>query len=292
MVDPAGMERVAAQQPPDRQAEAAHRSMRRDRGQRVLAAGRVEPTPGSQRRTYPPTVRDDRPRQHPRDRASWAAAQVRAAPRSLTSPALSAVRRPAARRPPGARPAPASRSAPSCWYERPAAAGSARTTRSLPGGQVGQPLADQVPQLAPDPVADDRAADRLRHDETGPRASAPDAPHRSTSLGARSGARRPRRGRLAGRRGSRTVNSSRRRSRCPTASTVRSSGRQAGASLGATRGEDRATGPGAHAQPEAVGLRAPAVVRLVGALAHCEDLPCSCPRRDARIVRPARPATQ
>jgi hypothetical protein len=46
------------------------------------------------------------------------------------------------------------------------------------------------------------------------------------------------------------------------------SGRKAVAPLGAARRQDRTAGAGAHAQPEAVGLRAPAVVRLEGALAH------------------------
>ena len=46
------------------------------------------------------------------------------------------------------------------------------------------------------------------------------------------------------------------------------SGREPGATLAATRREDRATGTGVHAQLEAVGLRAAAVVRLEGTLAH------------------------
>src|SRR5947199_8290384 len=46
------------------------------------------------------------------------------------------------------------------------------------------------------------------------------------------------------------------------------SGRELGAALGAPRGENGPAGTGAHPQAEAVGLRAPAVVRLVGALAH------------------------
>src|SRR5262249_51072772 len=44
------------------------------------------------------------------------------------------------------------------------------------------------------------------------------------------------------------------------------SGRELGAALGPAGREDRAPGAGAHAQPEAVGLRTPTVVRLVGAL--------------------------
>src|SRR4051794_4133816 len=46
------------------------------------------------------------------------------------------------------------------------------------------------------------------------------------------------------------------------------SGRQLAAALAATGGDDGATGASAHAQPETVRLRAAAVVRLEGALAH------------------------
>src|ERR1019366_1687153 len=46
------------------------------------------------------------------------------------------------------------------------------------------------------------------------------------------------------------------------------SGRKALTALPTTGSEDRATGAGAHAQPKAVGLGAPAVVRLERALAH------------------------
>jgi hypothetical protein len=50
---------------------------------------------------------------------------------------------------------------------------------------------------------------------------------------------------------------------------TRRSGGELGAALAATRGQDRSPGTGAHPQPEAVRLRAPTVVRLVRALAHC-----------------------
>ena len=46
------------------------------------------------------------------------------------------------------------------------------------------------------------------------------------------------------------------------------SGRQLVAALGTAGRKDGTPGPGAHAQPEAVGLGTPAVVRLVSALAH------------------------
>lgn len=71
------------------------------------------------------------------------------------------------------------------------------------------------------------------------------------------------------------ANSLLRRSRCAAASTTAyvlrrgpGSGRQARAALGTAGRENGTAGAGTHAQPEAVGLRAPAVVRLVGALAH------------------------
>src|SRR3954454_12134071 len=65
------------------------------------------------------------------------------------------------------------------------------------------------------------------------------------------------------------VNSGRRRRRACAGST---SGGELLATLAPTAGEDRAARAGAHPQPEAVGLRPPAIVRLERALAH-EVLP-------------------
>src|SRR3712207_286558 len=65
------------------------------------------------------------------------------------------------------------------------------------------------------------------------------------------------------------VNSGRRRRRACAGST---SGGELVATLAPAAGEDGATGPGAHPQPEAVGLGPAAVVRLERALAH-EGLP-------------------
>ena len=67
------------------------------------------------------------------------------------------------------------------------------------------------------------------------------------------------------------------------------SGGQTGAALAAAGREDRATGAGAHTQAEAVGLRATAVVRLEGALAHSgapDEKSCPTGRRLAVTVRP------
>src|SRR5262249_33862044 len=67
------------------------------------------------------------------------------------------------------------------------------------------------------------------------------------------------------------VNSPRLRSRSLKASisaTEPASDRQTRATLGAACLENGAPGARTHAQPESVGLRTPAVVRLVGALAH------------------------
>jgi hypothetical protein len=58
------------------------------------------------------------------------------------------------------------------------------------------------------------------------------------------------------------------------------SGREGGATLGPAGRQDRAPGAGAHAQPEAVGLRAPTVVRLEGALAHVRHSVFICPTSD------------
>src|SRR5256885_1731091 len=65
------------------------------------------------------------------------------------------------------------------------------------------------------------------------------------------------------------VNSGRRRRRACAGNT---SGGELLATLAPTAGDDRPARAGAHPQPEAVGLRPPAVVRLERALAH-EVLP-------------------
>jgi len=61
-------------------------------------------------------------------------------------------------------------------------------------------------------------------------------------------------------------------------------GRETVATLGPTGREDRATGAGAHAQPEAVGLRTPAVVRLIGALAHVRHSVFVCSPEEIRQI--------
>lgn len=93
---------------------------------------------------------------------------------------------------------------------------------------------------------------------------------------ARSDGRRPRHARRVGHRGPPrrsqccAADAARRSARLstPCRSDLAASGRQASTALAATGRDDGAAGTGAHAQPEAVGLRAPAVVRLEGALAH------------------------
>jgi hypothetical protein len=59
-----------------------------------------------------------------------------------------------------------------------------------------------------------------------------------------------------------------RRARKPRTGRSALSGGQLRAALAAAGGEDRTAGPRAHAQPEAVGLRATTVVRLESTLAH------------------------
>src|SRR5215210_4485909 len=92
------------------------------------------------------------------------------------------------------------------------------------------------------------------------------------------------------------VNSGRRRRRACAGST---SGGELVATLAPAAGEDRATGAGAHPQPEAVRLGPTAVVRLERALAH-EGLPLLTTsmrcgpgghrtRGDGQVVGPGRP---
>jgi len=147
------------------------------------------------------------------------------------------------------------------------------------GRQLCQAFAHQLAQPPLDLVSGDRAADRLRHDKagTGGEFDTPD-PYRLSCLSGRTRSE---------------VNDERSPSGAAPTTDHRGeftaapealrggqhldslSGRELYAALGATRGEDGAPGPGAHAQPEAVGLRAAAVVRLVSTLAHVAS-PSGC----------------
>src|SRR5258708_4542762 len=84
-------------------------------------------------------------------------------------------------------------------------------------------------------------------------AAAPGPPGSSPAAARRAGSRHSERGRAA---------------RRPPRRAVPDLRGQFATALGAARGEDGPAGPGAHAQPEAVGLGAAPVVRLEGALAH------------------------
>ena len=207
---------------------------------------------------------------------------------------VAAHRRPPAPRAAGAAAIAASRSAPSRAYGASAAAGSARTTRVLPGGQRGEPLADQVPQPAPDLVADHGVADRLGHDEAGAgrcggsapasRAGSGEVVAVSPAVAGRSGARRRRHGRRVGHRGPL------RRSRCCAAVAARrparlpsprtgpvGSGRQAG--RGPWRGGSRGW-RGRHGCACAAGSRGSS--RAGG----CSAGRCACSRQALRFRTP------
>ncbi len=168
---------------------------------------------------------------------------------------------------PRAAPRAAERSAPSCWYDRFTAPGKARTTNAVPGGSW---------------VSRSRTRWRSRRRTllrmtAGPTARGMMKPARAgTSAGsvlARWTTTVPRPARRPAR--SAAVNCSRLRRRCPAASiSGLVSGRESSAPFGPARSENRPSGTGTHAQPEAVGLCAPTVVRLKSALAHCRCLPC------------------
>ena len=116
-IEPARVEGVAPQQPPDRQGAPPQSAVPRDRLQGVRAARWVEPTAGRQCRAQITTVRDDCCRQQPGNHSARRAHRRR---RGLRA----AVRA-------------ASRSAPRVWNDAEAAAGSARTTNRAPAGRVG-----------------------------------------------------------------------------------------------------------------------------------------------------------
>jgi hypothetical protein len=154
-----------------------------------------------------------------------------------------------------------SRSEASCELLAPAAAGVARTTSSAPGGSRSSRARMRC-----------RSRRRIALRVTAPPTDR--ATTKPTRLGSRTAtgtifrwttidgrtALRPRRTAIA--------KSRRRLSRFSAGSTAQFSGGQASAALGPAGGDDRAAGPSAHAQPEAVCPRAATVVRLKCALAH------------------------
>ena len=165
-----GVEGVAAQQPPDRQPDAPHavRDARSRSGRTRCTTDRTGNGPAG--RAYPPTVRDDRPRQH-RAPVTWSEAQIvppgSTGSRVISSPpatgrfAAAGRRRAARGRSPRPGPAPAAVRTPGRRGQRP-------HHQVGTGGQRGQPVADQVPQPAPHLVADHRRPDRLRTRRTRP----------------------------------------------------------------------------------------------------------------------------
>jgi len=234
---PAGVERVAPGDAPHRQPGAAQRAVRGERLDGVRAAGRCEAAPRSEQRGDEPLVaakdRDEQSHGHDVGARRW-----RAARRSLSRAALPAV----------------------------AAPGAARTTSRVPGGSAGSAARSRcrswraTRERTTDPptaLLTTRPARLGAGPATTGSAPSGSAASRCTVSSGRD-ARRPRR--------RTSVNSVRRRRRCSGDRTA--SGRELGAALAPARGQDGATGPGAHAQPEAVGLGATAVVRLEGALAH------------------------
>lgn len=139
---------------------------------------------------------------------------------------------------------------------------SARRERTQPGPH-------QVTQPAANLVADNRIAHRLGHDKAGARLGGlrrlidEEMDHQGSATG--SAATADRRGEVGAT--PQSLRSSQHDYLASGPARV-GSGRQLAAALGTAGGEDGAAGPGAHAQPETVGLGAPAVVRLIGALAH------------------------
>ena len=235
----------------------------RDRLQGIRTARRVEPATGRQRRAYPTTVRDDRCRNEPGGQLPCGDQRSSIAPR---------------RRGSRGRPSAASRSRPEVAVRRGRPTpGSARTTSRGrragrradpgPGGAAGAGPCYGPPRCRPPwtrrsrraPTADcscdapARVGRLVKHQDAQPRARDRRDVRRGSVCGEVLAPPQSLRGRQHD-----LVS----RALAPAQADRRSR------PLDAARREDGAPGAGAHAQPETVGLRAPAVVRLVGALAH------------------------
>ena len=249
---PTAVERVAAQQPPQGQPATAGQPESLDRLDRVGAAtGRVAARRRTQRADHV-AIEPDRGERPP----GSAAGRSSAPPRSRRAGA-------------------AAGSEPHRGRGRGSAESSVGRTRQRPdhGGrgrrQPGQPRAASGPAAGGSPGAGRHWPDRPSDDEADDRAGRPASPA-SRRIGQvvhdqpaapdpppagdhRTELSRPTQPVLVGQH---------------REATRRRSGRQLAAALAAAGGEDGATGPGTHAQAEAVRLGAPAVVRLEGPLAH------------------------
>ena len=250
-----------------------------NRDHRVPAATRVKPAARRQQRAHQPSVTADKQQQRPRnypDRLSRRPARIWRGGRgnrrhgaiSMPTPPVcrvsSGVRR--LRRPfkPVARASAASRSAPSSTNEDVAAAGNARTTIREPAGRSASLLATKW-----------RSCRRTRLRTTaGPTARATTKPARGWASHAAATSKWTTSLERPDRRPRRTVSakSERRRSRDAFDSmAIRDdawSGGQRLTALAPPGRDDCPAGTGAHPQPEAMRLRAAAVVRLESPLAH------------------------
>jgi hypothetical protein len=274
VIDSAGVPGVAPRDPPRSQPQPADDSVCLDGRDRIRTTARIEPTALAEERADQAAIRNYRDDDHPgrdagtpRDGRTDRAARVDVCGLHCASaPSPTASGRSRQRR------RPASRSPANCADDDPAAAGRTRTTRRAPAGSWGSraatrcrswrrirlrttapPTARLTTKPARAPAAGDVAS-----------AAGTDGRSRWTTSRGRP-ARRPRR--------TAAVKSGRCRSRDAAGSIsdrriVATSGRQALTALPATRGKNGATGTSAHAQAEAVGLRAAAIVRLERALAH------------------------
>src|SRR6478735_2130866 len=261
VVHPTVAPRIAAQQAPDGEQGADQRSPGPQRGHRIGTARRVITARRRRVRGDEPLIEADRRDQHQRRQARSGPGH-RPAPTvrgSGPEPAALALRN-----------APVSalrRSRPSSEPEAEAAAGSARTTTSVPGGRSAS-----CARIS----ARSRRVTRCRTTAlpTFPDTTNPTRADPSGSLPGRGVSRWTTRRGDADRRPSRTTaaNSSEVCRRLPAGSMAgparRPSGRQLGAALATAGGQDGAPGPGPHPQPEAVSLGPATVVRLVRALAH------------------------
>ena len=277
---PAGVERVAADDPAEGQPAAASGAVQGEGLRRVSTARWRETAARTQQGAEPVAVGPDQGEQHACQCSGRAPDICHRAGRRCPDPGGGVVRGeddPRGRSAPGRA---ASRSAPSAALLAEPADVPARTTILLPGGRTGSlsrsrclSRRETVERTTEPPMA------LLTTSPARARPCSPSSPSSACTVSDGREDRRPRRTtsvKSAGRcrrcsRGS--MSSSRSVAAPPEPGRPRRTslvelGRQLVAALATAAGQDGAAGAGAHAQSEAVGLGTTAVVRLEGALAH------------------------
>jgi len=247
--------------------------MRTESLQRVGTAGRLKPASRRDQRADQTPVHDNWRHEHPcrRRRNGCRLLYCPRAHRRCSAPTCRRSSRPRTR----------SRSAARSAWHAVAAAGFARTTRRLPAGSESRcsrtkTRSRRFTRLRTTAVPTARLTIKPTFADSSGR-----TPGQGTAIPESGESGTTRCPVIAGRPARRPSRTARRKSAgrfiracrgsicgTPASARTKASGAQLVAALAAARGQNRAARPGTHPQPEAMGLRPPAVVRLERTLAH------------------------